>query len=181
MSDVTSQVQSDLPPLRRPASGVTLAPTSAPTRAPTAPRPRVWPAAVIVALEWLAIETPRWLELQFFVQFMFMFLAPIVAAVLLVVWWLFFSRLPWRDRCLGLGVVVPAAVVSALLVPYPVMSFLMTALPWITTVWAVTMLVTLFLPWPIRAAGLLAAFAPLRLRLVSTTTQIKRSTNTWIV
>src|SRR5437763_492206 len=105
MSDVSSQVQPDLPQFKRSASGATLTPTPAPT-APRPPAPRVWPAVAIVALEWLAIEIPRWLELQFFVQFMAMFLAPITAAALLGLWWLFFSRLPWRDRFVCLAVLV---------------------------------------------------------------------------
>src|SRR5207245_1324137 len=99
------------------------------------PRPRLWPAVVIVALEWVAIETPRLLELSFFAQFLAMFLAPIAAGVLLVVWWLFFSRLRWRDRWLGLGVCIAAGVAAGLLAPYPTVTLAMFALPWVTTIW----------------------------------------------
>src|SRR5205823_1237080 len=94
------------------------------------PRPRVWPAAIILALEWIAIETPRLLEMQAFVKFMILLMAPMAAAVLLAAWWLFFSRLRWRDRLLGLGVVAGGGAASALLAPYPYMAFLMLALPW---------------------------------------------------
>ena len=117
----------------------------------------MWPALVVVALEWTAIETPKWLGLQPFVQFMAMFLAPIVAAVLLVVWWLFFSRIRWRDRWLGLGVCAAGGVAAGFLATYPVMVLSMFALPWATTVWAAWMVGTFFLAWPIRRAGLLAA------------------------
>lgn len=154
MSDLSSQVQPAPAPFEPQPSPAALPP--APPSAP--PRPRVWPALVVVALEWIAIETPRWLDLQAVMQFMAMFLAPIAAGVLMVAWWLFFSRIRWRDRWLGLGVCAACGVAAGFLAPYPAMAFLMFTLPWVTTVWACWMLGTFFLPWPIRRAGLLAAF-----------------------
>ena len=153
MSDVISQVQPNLPPSAGPAPSAAV-----PQTGPVAsPRPRVWPAAVVVALMWIVIETPRWLELPAFAVFMAQFLAPLAAALLIVVWWLALSRLRWRDRFLGLGACALAGVVSWLLTALQGMAFLMFALPWVATAWVLWMLGTPFLNWPVRFAGLIAA------------------------
>ena len=155
MNDAASQVQAGPPP------AAPVPPPAAPVAVPAAvPKPRLWPAVVIVALEWAAILAPRNLDLSMFVQFMCVFLAPLVATVALAVWWLFFSRLRWRDRWLGFGVCAALGVAALLLVSYPAVVLGMYALPWVTTVWAGWLFATPFLPWPTRLTVLLAAFVP---------------------
>ena len=170
MSDIASPTQ----PL--PSSAVTPAPVTV-TPPLVAPRPRVWPAVVIVALQWLVILTPRWLQLEPFVRFMGSCWAPILAGALIAVWWLFFSRLRWGDRLLVL-VAFLALGAGAAFAPLAVGSDLFSsvsvvwlyATPTVLTVWALWLLFTPFLLWPIRRAGLLlalllawGAFACLRL------------------
>src|SRR5262249_21402568 len=89
MSDVLTQVHPESAPL--------------PPAVPPAERPpRLWPAAVVIALMWLAIQVPALVAPGTFVTFMFLMYAPMVAGVALAVWLLFFSRLRWLDRVLVL-------------------------------------------------------------------------------
>jgi outer membrane protein assembly factor BamB len=69
---------------------------------------RLWPGVVAVALQWLA-----WFAFPvvFPAIAIYGLLSGIFAALVIVVWWLFFSRAPWLDR-LGALVVMPLAVVA---------------------------------------------------------------------
>src|SRR4029078_7482377 len=46
---------------------------------------------------------------------LFSFLATILASVLILLWWLFFSRAPWLDRLLALAAIVVGFVAGPLL------------------------------------------------------------------
>lgn len=117
---------------------------------------RLWPAIVIVVLLWPAIKLPLRLELNPIVSFQMMFLGPVVAAVLVALWWLFFSRAPWRDRWLGLGAFAAAAGAAYLLIhPSFVFSMVMYALPAVTTAWVLWMAASVLFPWRVRRAGLI--------------------------
>src|SRR5688572_2939842 len=69
-------------------------------------RPRVWPAAIIAALMWGVLLVVPQLDVdQFeflndFVKFMVLMGAVGLGTLLFFGWWLFFSRLPWKDRLL---------------------------------------------------------------------------------
>src|SRR3979490_385645 len=60
-------------------------------------RPRLWPAVVILALQWTAkvlaerfwLGEPAWMYAVFF--------GPMIGAGLVLLWWLFASRVPWLD------------------------------------------------------------------------------------
>jgi outer membrane protein assembly factor BamB len=131
------------------------------------PRPRLWPAVVLLALQWLAILVPAWVAPATMVHFYGWFLGPAVAAIGLVVWWLFASRLPWADRWLGL---LAFAVLGAATLPfwdqsmrdekngYGVLPLIVYALPVVTTAWVLWLVATPFLRWPARRTGLLAVF-----------------------
>src|SRR5947209_7112799 len=101
MSDITSQV-----PQPGPSEAIT---DAAPPPAPQPPEPsvargvRLWPAVVLVALQWLAMKAPAWLDLGPMIQFQALFFAPMVAAACVTLWWLFFSRVRWADRLLVLA------------------------------------------------------------------------------
>jgi outer membrane protein assembly factor BamB len=154
MSDITSQVAP-------PVSEVPGAPVVAPPPTPSVERRlRIWPAVVILALEWVLITVPGWLAPATYTQFLFMFYAPVLAFLGLVIWWLFASRLRWRDRLLGLGVFLATAAAV-----YPfwhpklgIFAVLIYALPVVTTVWVLWLLFTSFLSWPVRRAGLYVGF-----------------------
>jgi outer membrane protein assembly factor BamB len=115
---------------------------------------------VILALQWLAVKVPVWIGLTPMTQFMFVFNAPIVAAVALVVWWLFASRISWSQR--GLGLLVCAAAGAGSFAAYHPsfggFGLLLYALPTVTTAWVLWLVLTPFLTWPVRFAGLLIVF-----------------------
>jgi outer membrane protein assembly factor BamB len=111
---------------------------------------------VIVALELLAFRLPGWLGLDPMVQFMAMMWAPIAAALALMVWWLFASRLRWGDRLLGVALFAGfGGVALALLHPsYPGVGLIIYGLPIVTSAMVAWLVLSFFLSWPIRRVGL---------------------------
>jgi outer membrane protein assembly factor BamB len=153
MSDIASQVSPPMPEAQ-------VGPVVAPPPPSVERRLRLWPAVVLLALEWLLITVPGWVAPATFTQFMFMFWGPVLASLGLVIWWLFASRLRWTDRLLGL-----AACVALGAAAYPfwhaksgVFALIIYALPAVTTAWVLWLLATPFLAWPVRRAGLLVVF-----------------------
>src|SRR5438105_7513261 len=127
-----------------------------------APRPerrlRLWPGIVIVTLLWLVITVPGWLAPEkVTIQFQAIFLGPMVAAALLAAWWLFASRLRWSDRLLGLlaCAALGAGAFALSHASFGLFGIVIYALPTILTACVAWLLVTPFLPWPIRRLGLL--------------------------
>jgi outer membrane protein assembly factor BamB len=123
-------------------------------------RLRLWPGVVILALQWLAIAGPGWVAPGTMIQFMGIFWGPMVGAAALAAWWLFASRLSWVDRGLGL-LACGAAGAAALLLGHPSINALVLtvfALPVVTTAWVLWLVITPFLSWPVRRAGLLVVF-----------------------
>jgi outer membrane protein assembly factor BamB len=147
MGDAASQIRPDA------------AAPSTPT-APTEPRPRLWPAVVIVVLQWLAITVPAWVAPGTMTQFLGMFWGPIVAAAVFAGWWLLASRLSWADRgfvllaCAVLG----AGAFFLYHASFGVFGLIMRALPVVLTAWLLWLLVTPALRWPVRRVGLLVVF-----------------------
>ena len=69
----------------------------------TAWRPlRVWPAVVLLLVLWGCRLVPELLEAQSMPIMMTKFMGPLVAAALVGVWWLFFSRALWREKIIVL-------------------------------------------------------------------------------
>ena len=70
---------------------------------------RIWPGLVvtgIVALIRLG------LPLVHPEPYMYVLMSGLGGAVLITIWWLFFSRAPWTDRLLGLVFIAAAAVLT---------------------------------------------------------------------
>src|SRR5579871_4361309 len=65
---------------------------------PSEPRLRLWPGVLIVALYWLANVAAGLFVPGTMTQFNVMLLGPIVAGAAIIGWWLFASRIRWRDR-----------------------------------------------------------------------------------
>jgi len=146
MSDITSQVQPALPD----AAVATYRPVAAPP-------PRLWPGIAVVVLMLLVVWVPGWLGASsFFTRFLCMFWGPIAATAGVAVWWLFFSRVRWRDRLLGLAAFAVGAGATAALSAFPFMALIVYALPVVLTAWVLWLVVTAFLPWPVRSVGLMA-------------------------
>ncbi|HZY84101.1 MAG TPA: PQQ-binding-like beta-propeller repeat protein [Gemmataceae bacterium] len=123
------------------------------------PRPRVWPGVVIVALMWAATTVPAWVVPGSMFQFQAMFLGPQIAAGLFLLWWLLFSRTRWTDRlllplaCAAFGTVATLLFHTEFMVRF--YSAAMYGAPTAMTAWVVWLLLTPFLSWPTRRAGLL--------------------------
>jgi outer membrane protein assembly factor BamB len=90
--------------------------TNAQTNEPTSQKPlRLWPGVVVVVLQWLP-----WLVLPIVAPeaLMYAVLAGAAGGLVIVVWWLFFSRAPWIER-VGALVLMPLAVLATLPVVHP--------------------------------------------------------------
>ena len=74
---------------------------------------RVWPGVVAVALQWVF-----WFGLPLIKPEIGMLgmLAGVVCGLLIVVWWLFFSRASWIDRLAALVFIVLAVMATRLIV-----------------------------------------------------------------
>ena len=73
------------------------------------PRLRLWPGVVIVALQWAVVTAIGKIYEGTMIQFMAMFIGPMVAGLGVLIWWLFFSRVGWLDRLvIPLVFVLPA-------------------------------------------------------------------------
>ena len=88
-------------------------PAEATTPAPV--RPRLWPAVLFVAVQWVAIYAASSLAPETSVHFMTLMLAPAATTLLLLLWWLFASRVPWSARLAGLALVVAVGVPTVFL------------------------------------------------------------------
>ncbi len=124
-------------------------------------RLRLWPGVLIVGLMWLiqlgALLAPPNVRLFFFTKV----IVPMVAAALVLLWWIFLSRIRWRDRtwiltALLLGV---GATVLFNRQNFPGMALILYALPIVLTVWVGWLLISACASWPVRRGVLLAAFA----------------------
>jgi outer membrane protein assembly factor BamB len=127
---------------------------------------RLWPGVIIIALLWLLPAAAAWFVSETMIHMLTVVLTPTVMTVALLAWWLFFSRLRWADRLLGLLALAAAGGVT-----YPfwhhsltdddskgVLALMVYVLPAVTTAWVAWLLVTPFLRWPVRRVGLLAVF-----------------------
>ena len=111
---------------------------------------RLWPALLIVGAMWGVIKGGQWFAKGTMLQFMSGFFAPMVAAALLALWWLFASRVSWRERLIGMALIVGLLVAGFLLSHESMfMSLLMFTIPWTATA-IVGLLLLKFVPWPKR-------------------------------
>ncbi len=108
---------------------------------------RLWPAVAIVAAMWGVVKGSQWFAKGTMVEFMSGFFAPMVAGVLMALWWLFASRVTWRQRLIGLMLILGLLVAGFLLSHESMfMSLLMFTLPWLVTA-IVGVLLLKFIPW----------------------------------
>lgn len=121
------------------------------------PHLRLWPGIVLMLLVWagrIMANVGPGSPTQFMFGLMFI---PLGAFVLLNVWWLFASRLPWSDRLWVFGILA-AAVIAAIVIggnDFPFMAHVLYTLPVVVTVWVGWLMVTPMLKWPTRRTGLL--------------------------
>jgi outer membrane protein assembly factor BamB len=120
--------------------------------------PRVWPAVGLIVLLWLAriipaVFTPENVMLQMIGAMW----APMLVTACLAVWWLFFSRVTWSSRFLGLLAAVGLGIgawfaTHSSMTPVVLIVF---ALPVVVTAWVLWLFITPFLQWQPRFVGLL--------------------------
>jgi outer membrane protein assembly factor BamB len=155
MSDIASHVQ---PAPLQPDPTLSSASPAAP------PRLRLWPGVLAVGVQWLVMTVPPLVAPDNILAFMIAkFYGPIVGMLGVAVWWLFFSRLRWADRLLGLAAfaVISAGAICLLHPGFRAMGPMIPIifiLPWLPAVWVGWLVVTFFLSWPVRRAGLLLVF-----------------------
>ena len=84
--------------------------TTAQTDEPTPRKPiRLWPGVTLLAIQWLG-----WFIVPFFgtEAMMYGMLAGVICALLIAVWWLFFSRAMWLERFAALVLMVVAVIAT---------------------------------------------------------------------
>jgi outer membrane protein assembly factor BamB len=123
-------------------------------------RPRLWPAVLILASLWTLklLAELFWQGDPLYVYAVFQ--GPMLGAVLVLLWWVCASRVPWLDRFLVLLMVLAggAAVMFTDPIAYDVGGFkvVLYALPIALTAGTLWLLVTPPLAWPWRRLGLVA-------------------------
>ena len=125
------------------------------------------PAALILGCMWALIGSTYLMEEGGFIPFMGGFIpfmvravgAPMLAALATMVWWIGFTRLPWRDRLMVPGLFLLAATI--LTVPHGAngMLYLFAAIPVGVSAWLGWVLLTTSMNWKPRLIGLLVAIA----------------------
>jgi outer membrane protein assembly factor BamB len=124
-------------------------------------RPRLWPVLPILAVQW----TARLLADRFWqgeVEYVYaVFYGPMIGAGLVLLWWLFASRVPWRDRLLMLLAVFVGSAATVLTDPIDLMAggfkLVLYAVPIALAAGTLWLLATFWLRWPWRRLGLVAA------------------------
>jgi outer membrane protein assembly factor BamB len=119
--------------------------------------PRIWPGLILVGLVGAArlwSNTGDGYPTKFMIG---LFLAPLVAFALLILWWLAFSRVSLGDRIAVVATLVVTFVVTAFVgfQSFGIFGLFLYALPLVEVVWVGWLLVSGFLAWPIRRAILL--------------------------
>lgn len=122
-------------------------------------RLRLWPAVVIVGLLLAAMYIPPLLKLENpLLGFLLMAFAPLVAAPLFAIWWLFFSRVSWLEGFGGLAFAVIAGVATVFIADKSMgIPLQLTALPWAIIICVSWLIISFFLPWSTRKLGLAIA------------------------
>jgi outer membrane protein assembly factor BamB len=152
MSDITSQV----PPVPPTIEGPSFALPKIADRGP-----RVWPGVVILVLEGLLMTVPLLVARGTMGGMMLAKIgAPLFGLLGVVLWWLLASRIRWLDRFVTLGacVALGAAAYPFYHQSFDIMVVIMFVLPVLTAAWVLWLVVTPYLSWRVRRAGLLVVF-----------------------
>lgn len=124
------------------------------------PQLRLWPGVLIIALQWSVVLLSGWLAPGTMAAFMGIMWSPIVGSLLLIVWWLFASRLPVRQRWILFAACAAIGTVAFFISDptYGFLAMLLYSLPTVTTGWVAWLVVSQRLRWPVRRAGLIVVY-----------------------
>ena len=111
--------------------------------------PRIWPACAIIVAHFASVAVVKYYGATTLSDFYPSIAAPLLGSLLLVIWWLTASRVPLKDRLLG--VVLFVAALGAILVSQPGMPIvILGVLPVMTTAIVATLLLSAPLHWAMR-------------------------------
>ncbi len=123
-----------------------------------AARPRVWPALAIIAAYAVAVVVGLWSS-TIIMNGLAIIAAPILATLLLAGWWLCFSRVPGRERVIGILLLAATLAWIALSQPEYGSRLLLIAAPVLTTALVAALLVTARASARVRRLSVLAVLA----------------------
>jgi hypothetical protein len=112
-------------------------------------RLRIWPAVLVIAIPWLALKVAEWVAPGTPIQMQLFIWRPLATTAGILLWWIFASRIPWRDRLRGLAIFAVLGSIAYWLMDPSLggMIFTYIVLPTVSIVAAVAFLVTPFLSW----------------------------------
>jgi outer membrane protein assembly factor BamB len=125
--------------------------------------PRLWPGVVIVALHWALVLIPAWTVPGEMLHIMLAMWSPLLSTALFALWWLFFSRVSWKERFLVLGLCIVIGI-GATFAYHPSMKgmggmfIFLTVFPLLTSIWIIWLLATMVCRWRFRRNGLVWLF-----------------------
>ena len=156
MNDIVSPVP-PAPQLVEPQADLQNASSAPAIRAE--PRVRLWPALIFVVLQWAALMLPRYFVPGSEWHFYGMMGGPTVGLLGVLAWWLFASRVPWRDCLVGLAIFVAVGVAAYPLLDesWDFMGVYFAILPAVITACVLVLLLKPFLSWRVLRVGMLAA------------------------
>jgi outer membrane protein assembly factor BamB len=96
---------------------------------------RVWPGLIIIAIQWSVYALTRWIDMEQHVQMQAVMSSLFLPPLGLFIWWLFISRIWWRDRFIGFGLLalMGAAVFPLLDSTFEPMVVVFVVIPLIST------------------------------------------------
>src|SRR3954466_13203969 len=126
--------------------------------ATTPPRPRVWPALLLIALFWAARLLLANLDMPIFQRFMGTLAATGILMLAFLLWWTIARRGRRGERLFAvltwlIGGIVAGVLSFKSLGPMPL---ILTAMPWVFTAWAIWLVIGRSLPLTTRKRGLAA-------------------------
>lgn len=122
-------------------------------------RLRLWPAVIVIFLLLAAMYVPPLLKLDNpILPFMGLIMGPLIAAPLLAIWWIFFSRVSWLEGFGGLAFAIICGVATYFLCDKSMaIALQIWALPWAMIICVSWLMLSFFMPWSVRRLGLLIA------------------------
>lgn len=121
------------------------------------PRLRLWPGVALVIVIWAArvwASTGTGSPTKFFFGLV---IIPMLALLLMHLWWLFGSRLRWKDGLIVFGTFVATTIATALISGsnFPAMALILYGVPVVASAWIGWLFLSQTLPWSVRRSGLL--------------------------